>query len=331
MAVASGIGSQLGLVAESTYGTYVAPTRFLQADKVALKKVKNTAQGNGLGAGRLMPLATRRVLTTKAGEGSIELEVVNKGIGLLIQALMGTTVTPVQQAATPAYLQTHTLADPIGKSLTIQSGVPDASGTVRAFSFLGSKVTSATFTFEVDKEVTGSFDIDARDITEAQTLATASYATNTRPFVGTDTSIKIGASFGAEASVSGITKATVKIERPQKTDRFYFGAAGLKAEPLTNDWAQITGTLTSDFVDKTILADRFAADSQFSLVLEAVGLQISGIYYDTFRITLPACFLDGDTPGVDGPDVVSGDFPFACLFDGTNLPKIEIISTDTVV
>jgi hypothetical protein len=45
-------------------------------------------------------------------------------MGLLLQALMGTTVTPVQQVATAAYLQTHTLADTAGKSLTIQKGVP---------------------------------------------------------------------------------------------------------------------------------------------------------------------------------------------------------------
>jgi hypothetical protein len=330
MGVASGIGSQVGFVNETTYGTYVAPTRFVQADKVTLKKKKNTIQGNGLAAGRLMQLGSRRVVTTQAAEGALELEVVNKGLGLLIQALMGTSVTPVQQASTTAYLQTHTLADPIGKFLTIQVGVPQASGTVAAYSYSGCKVLGGQFTFEVDKEVEATFDIDARQVVDTQSLVAASYATATRPFVGTDTSIKVG-TFGSEAAVTGVKKATVKIQRPSADDRFYLGAAGLKAEPIINDFAKLTGTISADFVDKTIWADRFASDTGFSLALEAVGLQISGIYYDTFRITLPQCFLDGDTPTVDGPDVVSGDFPFVCLFDGTNLPKIEIISTDTTL
>lgn len=330
MAVASGIGSQVGFVNESTYGTYVAPTKFVQADKVSLKKKKTTVQGNGLAAGRLMQLGSRRVVTTTSGEGSLDFEVVNKGLGLLIQALMGTSVTPVQQAATTAYLQTHTLADPIGKFLTIQVGVPQASGTVASYSYSGCKVLAGQFTFEVDKEVEASLDIDAQKVVDSQTLVAASYATATRPFVGTDTSIKIG-TYASEASVTGVKKVSVKIERPSAEDRYYLGAAGLKAEPIINDYAKLTGTITADFVDKAIWADRFAADTSFSLVLEAVGLNIASTYYDTFRITLPQCFLDGDLPTVDGADVVSGDFPFVCLFDGTNLPKIEIISTDTTL
>lgn len=330
MAVASGIGSQVGIAAESTYGTYVAPSTFIMATKVALKKVKNTTTDQGLAAGRLLNLGSRRVVTTKAGEGSVSFNAVNKGMGLLLQGLMGTAVTPVQQAATTAYLQTHTLADPFGKSLSIQSGVPDAGGTVRPYTFLGCRVTDATFTVEVDKDVECEFNVDAQDVTEAQTIAAASYATGTRQFVGTDATIKVG-TYASEASVSGVKKVSVKIDRALKTDRFYLGASGLKGQPIISDFTKITGTISADYIDKTVFADRFAADTGFSLVIELVGTLIASTYYNTLRITLPQCFLDGDTPQVDGPDVVSGDFPFVCNFDGTNLPKIEYISTDTAL
>jgi hypothetical protein len=330
MAVASGLGSQVGVAAESTYGTYVTATTFVQALSVNLKKVKNTTQDTGLQAGRLLPLGSRRVTTTKGGEGSIKFNAVNKGMGVFLQALMGTAVTPVQQASTAAYLQTHTLADSFGKSLSIQSGVPDLSGTVRPYTFVGCRVTDATFTVEVDKDVECEFSIDAQDVSESQSLATASYATGTRQFVGTDATIKVG-SFGSESSVTGVTKATVKIERPMKADRFYLGAAGLKAQPVANDFVKISGTITADYVDKTVWADRFRDDTAFSLVIELVGTQISGSYYNTLRIALPQCYLDGDTPVVEGADIVSGDFPFVATFDGTNLPKIEYISTDTSI
>lgn len=330
MAIASGIGSQLGIAAEATYGTYVAPTRFLEPSKASAQKVKNTIQSTGLAAGRLMNLGARRVVTTKAGKGQVSVDVLDRGFGMLFQSLMGSTVTPVQQGATTAYLQTHTLADTFGKSLTVQLGIPNTAGTVTPYTLLGAKVPSAQFTFEVDKPVQSQWDLDAKDITESQTLVAASYSTDSRPFVGTDTSVKVGA-FGSEAAVTGVKKATVKIDRGLKTDRFYFGAQGLKAEPIVGDFAKITGTISADFVDKTIWADRFAADASFSLVLESVGLLIAGTYFATLRITLPQCFLDGDTPTVDGPDIVSGDFPFTATFDGTNLPKIEYISVDAVV
>lgn len=328
MTVASGIGGQVGIAAESTYGTFVTPTRFLPATAVDLKKSKTTTDFGTYGAGRLQKSGTDRVVTTLGGAGTVGMPVYNKGMGLLIQALMGTSVTPAQQAATAAYLQTHTLADTVGKFLTMQTGVPSTDGTSNPYSFLGCKVLGGEFSFEVGKEVEASFDIDARDVDEGESLATASFPTGLRPFVGTDTSIKVG-DFGSEASVTGVTKATVKFERGLKSDRYYFGASGLKAEPLVADFAGISGTIGADFVSKAHWADRFRDDDEFSLVLEAVGAVIESTYYHTFRITLPGCRLDGDTPTLSGQDVVTGDFPFTCLFDGTNLPKIEIISTDT--
>lgn len=330
MGIASGIGSQVGVAAESVYGTYVAPAKFLQADKVSLKKVKTTAQANGIAAGRLVPLASGRVVTTRAASGTIDHEVLNSGMGLLVQALMGTSVSPVQQGATTAYLQTHVLADTIGKSLSIQAGVPMTTGVVVPYTYLGCKVIAGQFTFDISKETTAQWTIDARDVTDAQTLAAASYSVNTRPFVGTDMTVKAG-TFGSETAVSGVTKVDVKFDRGHNVGRYYFGAAGLKAEPVINGWPKIGGTITADFVDRTIWADRFATDSSFSLVVESVGTLISGTYYNTFRITLPTCFLDGDTPMATSLDVVNGAFPFVYLFDGTNLPKIEIISTDTTL
>jgi hypothetical protein len=96
--------------AETTYGTFVAPTKFIEFTKESLVLKKTTAQSAGIAAGRLLPLSSRRVLTRKEVSGSFDMEIANKGMGLILQALMGTTVTPVQQAATTAYLQTHTLA-----------------------------------------------------------------------------------------------------------------------------------------------------------------------------------------------------------------------------
>lgn len=329
MAVRSGIAGQVGIAAESTYGTYVAPTKFVYVNKADLKKVKNVEQGQAAsGAGRLIELSSHRVTTTKAAEGSLEFELVNKTMGLLMQSLMGTSVTPVQQGATAAYLQTHTLADNFGKALTVQVGIPDLSGTVNPYSYLGCKVKGADFSFELDKIATVTLDLDARDVTEAQTLSAASFSTSVRPFVGTDGTFKIG-TYGAEASVSGVTKVNVKIERPLYTDGFYFGQSGLKGEPVQNGPVKISGTITANLLDKTVFADKFAADTGFSLVLELVGPLIASTYYHTFRIALPACYLDGDTPTLEGQEIVSGDFPFVCLYDGTNLPKIEIISTDT--
>ena len=325
MAIGSGLGAQLGIAAETTYGTFVTPSRFVEFTKESLVLKKTTAQSAGIAAGRLLALSSRRVLTRREASGSIDMEIVNKSMGLLIQALMGTTVTPVQQGAGPAYLQTHTLADTAGKSLTIQKGVPLTTGTVTKKNILGCKITSGEFACEVGGMLTGSFEFDGRDVEETSALAVASYPAMT-PFHFGQMSLKTG-TFGTETARSGIRKVSCKVERPQEVERFYAGAAGLKAEPISNDQVKISGTLESDYVDTT-LDDLHTSDGTTSLVWEFTGPLIAATFFETFRVTLPAIRLDEGPPVVDGFGVVKPSFNYVGLYDGTNQPKIEIISTD---
>lgn len=328
MAIGSGLGAQLGIAAETTYGTFVAPTKFLEFTKESLALKKTTAQSAGIAAGRLLALASRRVVTRREVQGSIELEVTNKGMGLLLQALMGTTVTPVQQGAGPAYLQTHTLASTAGKSLTIQKGVPLTTGTVTDKTFLGCKVTSGEFSCGVGEMLTATYEFDGKDCDEGQTLAAASYA-NMSPFHFGQMALKAG-TFGSEAALDGIRKVSVKVERPQDVERFYANQSALKKEPIENDQVKITGNLETDYTGTT-LDDLHTSDGTTSLVWEFVGANIATTYYETFRVTLPAVKLDEGPPVVDGFGVVKPSFNFTALFDGTNQPKIEYISTDATL
>jgi hypothetical protein len=328
MAIGSGLGAQLGIAPETTYGTYVAPTKFIEFTKESLVLKKSTAQSAGIAAGRLLPLSSRRVLTRKEVAGSIDLEVTNKGMGLLLQALMGTTVTPVQQGAGPAYLQTHTLADVAGKSLTIQKGVPLTTGTVTRKNFLGCKITSGEFSCGVGEMLGGSFEVDGRDVEETSVLAAASYA-NMAPFHFGQMALKAG-SYGTETALDGIRKVSCKIERPQDTERFYANQAALKKEPISNDQIKISGSLESDYV-ATTLDDLHTTDGVTSLVWEFQGPLIAATFYETFRITLPAVRLDEGPPVVDGFGVVKPSFNYVGLYDGTNQPKIEYISTDVTL
>lgn len=328
MAIGSGLGAQLGIAAESTYGTFVAPTKFIEFTKESLAFKKTTAQSTGIAAGRLLALSSRRVLTRKEVQGSIDLEVTNKGMGLLLQALMGTSVTPVQQETTTAYLQTHTLADTVGKSLTIQMGVPLTTGTVTDKSFLGCKVTSGEFSCEVGGMLMGTFEFDGRDCDETQTLAAASYS-NMAPFHFGQMAVKTG-TYSSETALDGIRKVSVKVERPQDVERFYANQSALKKEPISNDLVKISGTLETDYV-ATTLDDLHTSDGATSLVWEFVGPTIETTYKETFRVVLPAIRLDEGPPVVDGYGVVKPSFNFVGLYDGSNQPRIEYISTDTAL
>jgi hypothetical protein len=328
MAIGSGLGAQIGLAAETTYGTYAAPSKFVEFTKESLVLKKTTAQSAGIAAGRLMALSSRRVLTQKEASGSIELEVTNKAMGLFLQALMGTSVTPVQQGATTAYLQTHTLADTAGKSLTIQKGVPLTTGTVTDKTFVGCKILSAEFSCEVGGMLMATFEFDGKDCDETQTLSVASYPVMS-PFHFGQMGLKTG-SFGAETALDGVRKVSIKIERPQATDRFYANQSALKAEPISNDQVKITGSLEMDYVATTV-DDLHTSDGATSLVWEFIGPVIEAANAETFRITLPAVKVDDAPPQIEGFDVIRPTFNFTGLHDGTNLPVITYISTDVTL
>jgi hypothetical protein len=328
MAIGSGLGAQLGIASETTYGTFVAPGKFIEFTKESLALKKTTAQSAGIAAGRLMALASRRVVTRREVAGSLEMEVTNKGMGLLLQTLMGTSVTPVQQAVTAAYLQTHTLASVAGKSLTIQKGVPLTTGTVTDKTFTGCKITSGEFSCGVGEMLTASFEIDGRDCDETQTLAAASYS-NMSPFHFGQMAVKSG-SYGAETALDGIRKMTCKIERPQDVERFYANQSALKSAPVENDQVKISGSLETDYVGVT-LDDLHTSDGATSLVWEFVGPLIASTYFETFRIKLPAVKLDEGPPVVDGFGVVKPTFNYTALYDGTNPVAIEYMTTDTAL
>lgn len=332
----SGLKGSIGLAAESTYGTYVAPTRHHEFKSEGLKKVKNTVQGGGIAAGRLAQLGVRRRVPTFAGEGPITLEVPTHKFGLLLAHALGSSGAPVQQGATTAYLQTHTLGDNTGKYLTVQKGAPDASGTVRPYSFLGGKVRSIEFTCGNsgdDQILQATAEFDFQDVTEAQSLAAPSYVSGATVYDFGQMSVKLGAAgaaTGSEASVSSVTKMSLKLERGMAQDRYYAGAAGKKAEPISSDWVKVSGTIDADYVDKTLFADRFAADSYSALIWEFTGANIAGANNYLIRFKVPMIFLDGDSPMVGGPDILRTSYPFVAQLDGTNpLMTVEYQSTDT--
>jgi hypothetical protein len=334
MAVGSGLSGQFGAKAEGTWGTYTAPDHWYEViPPVALGKRQNTVVLGGIAAGRVTPLFTRRVITTKDAGGTFTMQVPNTKFGLLVNSIFGGTPTVAQQGGTIAYLQTHTInSDIAGKSLTIQVGVPQADGTVKCFSFLGSKVKSLECSVEIGGATMATFDVDCKDLDESQTLTAASYPITVAPFHWGQSGVKIHNTYGSEAAVSGVRKVSVKFERPMADGLYYQGNLGLKNQQITNDNLNITGVITADFLDKTVFNDRFTAGTGFAFLWECVGPIIASTFAETFRIKLPKCALDGDTPTIDSMDVVSGDFPFTALYDGTNGPAIiEYMSIDTAI
>lgn len=334
MAVGSGLGGQLGFSTETTWGTRVAPTKFLRAKTFSLNRDPNRVQGEGMQAGVLGQQGAHYVEVTESGTGTFTFDVTPTGIGQLLQALTGGVSTCTQQAATTAWLQTHTLGDPL-KSLTAQIGVPYRGGTVYCEELTGAKITSGEFSCSADGYLGATYNLDAKKWDNGQTLTAASYGAQPAlpVFHGRHMNIKTG-TFGSEASVPGIVRsASCTWTNTLDTEDYTAGSTGLKSEQIRNGFASITGTLSVDWTTaaKSAFEDLRIANTSTSLVLEWVGPIIASTYAWAFRISLPGTFFNGDSPGISGPDAVQVDYGYEWKFDGTNLPSITLMSTDVAL
>ena len=313
MAVGSGIGSQLGIVAEVTYNTAVTVTRFYEFTSENINYNKNIKVGLGLRAGGKVPRLQRRVVVTQDVSGDIMLDVPTRGLGLLLSHATGSAPAGTL-VSTGVYSYTFTLADTYSKSLTVQVGVPEYNGTVVPKTITGTKITGFEFSLSNAGLLVGKFSIDGAAFVTSTALATASYALAGSIFHFAQAALTIDAT-----PAVNVKDFTLTVDNNVKTDRFNIGAAGAKTVQNINGFRKISGKMTVEFTD-SILMDKYLNDAAAALVLTFVGGTIASTYKDTLTFTLPAVKLNADTPNVQGPGVIDLAVTFEAYDDGTNEP-----------
>lgn len=336
--MAAVIDSSVGIAVESTHKTYVAPTRHYEYNSESLKWSKGTKQGKGIRVGSRVLRSSRRVVPTAEGGGDITLDVVSKGMGLLWQAGLGTSVS-TQIAAGPGYQQNHTFGDTLN-SLTVQKGVVRADGTVDAYSFLGCTVSGFSLDSPNADIITAKFSVDAADMTTAQSYVAPSYVAGaevmhfgmvTAQIAGTVTAPTTTALASVASAITvGVRNFSLDVTNQLDDKRFNYGQSGRKSRQIPGV-REVKGKFTAEY-DQTTLRDAFLNDTDVSLVITAQGALISGAVYNTLQIIVPVARLDGDLPEAGADGVTTVDHSFVGLDGGTQQPlTIVTRSADTAL
>lgn len=254
--LASGLAGQLGFAAEATYGTFQAPTRFLELTSSAVKYERERIESNGIRAGRRV--LHRWVAGVQRAAGDVEFEMAPQGFALLWSHILG----GVSTAGTNPYTHTLTPGDLAGKSLSLQIGKPDLGGVVRVFSYLGCKVTAAELSCAVNEYAMLKVSFYGNHLDTAQTLGTATYPTGLTPFDFTKGSVSLA---GSGFDVKNVTLA---IDNGLAVDRHFIRTTTPERskEPLESTRRAITGSMTADFTDLTAF-NRFINGTEAALVL----------------------------------------------------------------
>lgn len=308
MAIGSGIGSQLGIATETTFNNAVTVSTFYEFTNESINYNKNISVGLGLRAGGQVARSSRRVVTTSDATGDINLDLPTKGLGLLLSHAMGGTI---QTSGT------YVLGDVYGKSFTAQVGVPQYGGTVTPKTIAGCKISSWEISAAQSAIATGRFTVDGASFTTGTSLATASFPANNSVFHFAQGSITVDGT-----AVANIKDFTLTVDNVLKTDRYNLGSAGIKSEQVINGFRAVSGAITAEFTDTTLLT-KFLADTSAALVLSFAGTGSS-----VLSITLPAVKFDGEAPQVGGPETIDINFSFQAYDNGTDAP-LTIVYTPT--
>lgn len=345
MATGAGLDAQLGWAAETTWGTPVTPTRFLEFNNETVRHDITWLEPTGLRVGTKYKRSARVRAARHSVSGDFDLEWATRGMGPLVKAMLASAVsTPVQYAATTAYKQIHTPGDFRGVSGTLQIGRPEpATGTVRPFTFAGIKIPKWEFNIKDNAIPTLKCTVDGKSEATATALASASYLTgvpNTSVFDFSQATLSLGGTAttasGETTVSSGVAAATIikdftlTGDAPMDASRFGIGNAGLKSEQLENATPTLHGKMTAEF-GFTELYSLYTAATPFPLVLTLTGAAI-GVSGQNFLLsfTLPAVRLKSAPPQVSGPGLVMMSTDFEVYSDEAN-PVVQIkINSDEV-
>ena len=319
----------LGFVKESTYGTAVTVSRWLEyASDPEFNYVPNRVQGSGQRAGQRVDRTNRRVTTTSEAGGSVEVEMLSKGLGTFLELCLGAGASTLVSGST--YQQLFTLSD-TPPSATFQVGIVRDATTIAADTYLGCAVDSFEFTGDQGGILKLKATLDARAVDTAIAYAAPSYPTasatnlfhfaNAAIYSGALTAPTSTALAAGAAELANVRSWSVAVARNLGKSTV-FGDQGRKRKVYPGK-PGITGKLEVEYVDATF-RDAFLADTPMSLVVTyEAGALSSG--KETIQVVIPEIKFDGEMPKPNGAELVVSTMAFTGLDNATAAQPIWVV------
>lgn len=311
----AGIGAQAGVKKESVFGTYVAPTVGIPFISESMERVNNYIKTKAMRQGRLATVDNEHALTTNQSAGGLVTDLLGSGMGPLLDMLNGDANAPTTVVASTVFKRSYAvgLTSPNGKSLSLQIGRPDTGGTVRPYSYLGSKVTQVVIKLDKGGVAGATWSIDSAKEDIGQALATLAYDDLASTMKFQNAVIQ----FDGVAATDIISSGTLTINLPLATDRFGIGRGATKAEQILNDQITATLELTLEF-GSLALHTAFVNATRRAVILDLEGDALDGTHNQSLVVTCPKVVPISSKPMVTGPDIITQDVVFDLVITGSS-------------
>jgi hypothetical protein len=296
---------------DTTYGTAATLTRSFETQVDDWKRTQEYLQSQGFVGGQHTIRSRRSTPVNMGGGGSIQIDVLNKGMGLWLRDMFGTSTGPTQQGATTAYVQTHaTAAAGPTRSATIQAVRSFVDGGSQAFTHVGCVCKG----WELNCE-TGSAgflnlkaEYDAQSVVTNISAGSNNYTANADPFNWQQALITVG------GSAVDFRKVNLKADYKMNTDRRFMRANALKKKPRLGDIPEITGELEGEFESLTQY-NSFVAGTLLVAQFKWTGALIEGAHFFEVTVDMPAIQYTGESPEASLTDSPKLVLPFVVLHD----------------
>ena len=233
------VAGQLGFKTEVTYGTAVTVdlfhTGFLSGNPV---REQPPLISNAIRAGRRTPSCVST--GAKTVEGTISTELYVAPLATQLKHMFGTIGT----AGAGPYTHTASPGTTDDKSLTIQVGIPDSSGTVQPFTYKGAKFQGWTLGATAGEIATLELDVVAQDYVTATALASASYLSGC-PFTFVHGSVSV-----AGTPLTEVKGFELSCSRPLRKEHVIGSALIMK--PVEIGRSEYSIEVDTEFTDLTL-------------------------------------------------------------------------------
>lgn len=313
MSLKYGFQSKVGIGEETTYGTAVTPTDFVEFTNEILQVsyAKRAAQGINTTS------MHKKILTlgqTVAGDISFEVNP-DDGLPLILKALFGKAPVSAQVGTSAYYTHTFIGADDwitdgsAGCGLTLQATRDDV-----AVDYSGCLPSTLNLVAAVGDALKATAGFVGQQAATQGSPTAASFSTLS-PLV-----FHQGVVARAGGSID-VSNFTLNIDNGVKADTFKLGQTYIKRP--ARGMRVVTGSVQMYFEDSNIY-DAFVANTTNEVILTFT----SGSY--SLTITLGNVYwLNNPTPNVGSPDVLTYTAPFQAYYDDATDQDIKIALVNT--
>lgn len=233
------LNDSIGYGSEAVWATAAAVSRHLPLLDESMGQEIGRIESDGIIAGARARRSGQWAPGNKTISGDVSHELYDRDLGLLFTHMFGAVATT--GAAAP-FTHTFTPGTLKGKGLTVEVGREDTTNTIRRFVYAGCKVASWEIGCSQGEIATIGLSLVGRTEATGGTLSVPSYAAGLIPLSFNHGTLSI-----AGSTVGSITSATVSGDNGLATERRFFSAAGLIAEPIENELRVYSGTFESEF------------------------------------------------------------------------------------